>query len=98
MVAHDLNRGIAHGAPNPRSASLTNLGGSRAAVGRATIRSFEPRTHRSRCRAAAGVAKPNKAALADLTGSILSSLRNHKGNGIQRTNEGSPARWRLAPN
>jgi hypothetical protein len=45
-----------------------------------------------------GVAKPNKAALADLTASILSSLRNHKGNGIQRTNEGSPARWRLAPN
>jgi hypothetical protein len=26
---------------------------------------------------AAGIAKPNKAALADLTGSILSSLRNH---------------------
>jgi hypothetical protein len=40
----------------------------------------------------------NNAALADLRGSILSSLRNHKGNGIQRANEGSPARWRLTPN
>ena len=26
---------------------------------------------------------------------ILASLRNHKGNGIERTNEGAPARWRL---
>jgi hypothetical protein len=39
-------------------------------------------------------AKP--AAVADLTGSILASLRNHVGKGVQRTNEGSPARWRLA--
>ncbi len=23
------------------------------------------------------------------------ALRNHDGNGVQRTNEGSPARWRL---
>ena len=38
---------------------------------------------------------PDKAALADLTGSILSSLRNHDGKGVQRTNEGSPARWKL---
>src|SRR6202166_3348553 len=37
--------------------------------------------------------EPNKAALADLTGSILASLRNHVGKGIQRTNEGAPARW-----
>jgi hypothetical protein len=36
------------------------------------------------------------AAVADLTGSILASLRNHVGKGIQRTNEGSPAVWRLA--
>jgi hypothetical protein len=36
--------------------------------------------------------KPNRAALADSPGPIGSSLRNHKGNGIQRTNEG---RWRL---
>jgi hypothetical protein len=45
---------------------------------------IEPMTAREvaeRCLAAAGIAKPNKAALADLTGSILSSLRNHKGKG-----------------
>ena len=47
---------------------------------------------------AAKVDNPKKAAVADLTGSILSSLRNHVGKGIQRTNEGSPARWRLAAN
>jgi hypothetical protein len=59
----------------------------------------EPMTAREvaeRALAAAGIAKPNKAALAGLTGSILSSLRNHKGKGIQRTNEGSPAKWLLA--
>jgi hypothetical protein len=33
--------------------------------------------------------------LADLTGSILASLRNHIGKGIERTNKGAPARWRL---
>jgi hypothetical protein len=38
---------------------------------------------------------PDKAALADLIGTINSSLRNHDGKGVQRTNEGSPARWRL---
>ncbi len=41
------------------------------------------------------IESPDKAALADLTGSILSSLRNHDGKGVQRTNEGSPARWRF---
>ena len=41
------------------------------------------------------IKRPDKAALAHLTGSILASLRNHKGNGIERTNEGAPARWRL---
>ena len=41
----------------------------------------------------AKVDSPKKAAVADLTGSILASLRNHVGKGIQRTNEGSPARW-----
>jgi hypothetical protein len=25
-------------------------------------------------------------------------LRNHDGKGVQRTNEGSPAKWRLAAN
>ena len=48
--------------------------------------------------AAANVADPDKAALADLAGSVLASLRNHKGKGVQRTNEGSPARWRLHTN
>ena len=37
-------------------------------------------------------AKP--AAVADLTGSILASLRNHKGKGVERVGEASPARWR----
>jgi hypothetical protein len=44
---------------------------------------------------AANVTDPDKAALADLTGSVLASLRNHKGKGVERTNEGSPARWKL---
>jgi hypothetical protein len=58
----------------------------------------EPITAREiaeRVLAAAKVTNPNRAAFADLTGSILASLRNHKGKGVQRTNEGSPARWRL---
>jgi hypothetical protein len=46
--------------------------------------------------AAANVTDPDKEAVADLTGSILASLRNHKGKGIERTNDGSPARWRLS--
>jgi hypothetical protein len=46
---------------------------------------------------AAKVDNPKKAAVADLTGSVLASLRNHKGKGVQRTNEGSPARWILTP-
>jgi hypothetical protein len=45
---------------------------------------------------AANVTDPDKEAVADLTGSILASLRNHKGKGIERTNEGAPARWTLA--
>jgi hypothetical protein len=40
----------------------------------------------------------HKGALADLAGSVLASLRNHKGKGVQRVNEGSPARWQLAAN
>jgi hypothetical protein len=39
-----------------------------------------------------------KAALADLIGTINSSLRNHDGKSVRRTNEGSPARWQLATN
>ena len=59
----------------------------------------EPMTAREiaeRAVATAKVANPNKAALADLTGTVLASLRNHKGKGIERTNEGSPAKWRLS--
>ena len=48
--------------------------------------------------AAANVTDADKDAVADLTGSILASLRNHVGKGIQRANEGSPAKWRLAAN
>ena len=58
----------------------------------------EPMTAREiaeRVLAAANIERPNKDALADLIGSVLASLRNHKGNGVQRTNEGSPARWAL---
>ena len=38
---------------------------------------------------------PNKDALADLAGPVLASLRNHKGKGIERTNEGTPPRRQL---
>jgi hypothetical protein len=58
----------------------------------------EPLTAREiaeRVLAAANVANSDKDALADLAGSVLASLRNHKGKGIERANEGTPARWRL---
>src|ERR1700716_15724 len=58
----------------------------------------EPMTAREiaeRVLAAAKVTNPNKAALADLTGTVLASLRNHAGRGVQRANDDSPARWRL---
>ena len=58
----------------------------------------EPMTAREiaeRVLAAAKVTNPNKAALADLTGTVLESLRNHAGRGVQRANDDSPARWRL---
>jgi hypothetical protein len=58
----------------------------------------EPMTAREiaeRVLTAAKVTNPNKAALADLTGTVLASLRNHAGKGVQRANEGSPARWLL---
>jgi hypothetical protein len=45
--------------------------------------------------ATANIKRPDKAALADLIGTINSSLRNHDGKGVQRSNEGAPARWRL---
>ena len=43
----------------------------------------------------AKIKTPAKADLADLIGTINSSLRNHDGKGVRRTNEGSPARWKL---
>jgi len=46
--------------------------------------------------AANNIERPDNDALADLIGTINSSLRNHDGKGVQRTNEGIPARWRLA--
>jgi hypothetical protein len=42
-----------------------------------------------------GIRGTSATALADLIGTVLASLRNHKGRGVQRANEGSPARWRL---
>ena len=45
--------------------------------------------------AAANIKSADNAALADLTGTINVSLRNHAGKGVQRINEGSPARWKL---
>jgi hypothetical protein len=39
---------------------------------------------------------PDRGDLADLIGTIHSSPRNHEGMGVQRINEGSPARWCLA--
>jgi hypothetical protein len=42
------------------------------------------------------IKSPHKAALADLTGTINVSLRSHDGKGVQRANEGAPARWRLS--
>jgi hypothetical protein len=35
------------------------------------------------------------APLRELSETILASLRNHAGKGVQQVNEGSPARWRL---
>src|SRR4051794_12843417 len=58
----------------------------------------EPMTAREiaeRVLAAANVPNPEPEALRDLTGSVLASLRNHKRSGIERTNEGAPARWRV---
>src|ERR1700694_2126446 len=55
----------------------------------------EPSTAREsaeRVLATANIKAPVKADFADLIGTINSSLRNHDGKGVQRTNEGSPAR------
>jgi hypothetical protein len=58
----------------------------------------EPLTAREiaeRVLAAANIKRPDKAALADLTGTILASLRNRAGKGVETVNEGMPARWEL---
>jgi hypothetical protein len=60
----------------------------------------EPMTAREiaeRVIVAHNIKSPDKAALSDLIGTINSSLRNHDGKGVYRTNDGSPARWRLKP-
>jgi hypothetical protein len=45
---------------------------------------------------AAKITNPDKAALDDLIGTVLASLRNHQGKGVEQANEGGPARWRLS--
>ena len=45
---------------------------------------------------AAKITNPDKAALDDLIGTVLASLRNHQGKGVEQANEGNPARWRLS--
>jgi len=45
--------------------------------------------------AASGVQTDDKKAVQILGQGIQSSLRNHTGKGVQRTNEGSPAKWKL---
>jgi hypothetical protein len=58
----------------------------------------EPLTAREiaeRVLAANKIERPYKAALADLIGTINSSLRNHDGKGVHRTNEGNAARWKI---
>jgi hypothetical protein len=57
----------------------------RMATGPMTARDIAER------RPISNIKRPDNDALADLTGSILASLRNHIGKGIQRTNEGAPA-------
>jgi hypothetical protein len=46
--------------------------------------------------AAAGIQPDDRKAVQLLGQGIQASLRNHDGRGVQRTNEGSPARWKLA--
>jgi hypothetical protein len=61
----------------------------------------EPLTAREiaeRVLVAAKIERPDKVAPADLIGTVLASLRNHQGKGVERANEGSPAKWRLAIN
>jgi hypothetical protein len=90
------NNGDDHGeTSNPRSLRQT---GRRAVDAlRTATEPMRAREIAERVLVAANITKPDKAALADLIGTVLASLRNHAGKGIQRANEGSPAKWRLAP-
>src|SRR5215211_5703403 len=57
----------------------------------------EPMTAREiaeRVLEAANIRSADNGAVADLTGSVLASLRNHKGRGIERANESAPTRAR----
>jgi hypothetical protein len=61
----------------------------------------EPMTARQiseRVLANANIRNPDKRAFMALTSAINSSLRNHAGKDVQRTNEGQPAKWALAAN
>lgn len=48
--------------------------------------------------AAHGVEDATKENVQDIGLAILRSLQNHKGKGVQRVGEASPARWALASN
>lgn len=64
---------------------------------RTATESLRVREIAERVLAAAKVIKsPDKAAPADLIGTVLPSLRNHDGKGVQRTNEGGPGWWTSA--
>jgi hypothetical protein len=45
---------------------------------------------------AEGIADASKEDVQGVSLGIQHSLKNHEGKGVQRTNEGSPARWKLA--
>jgi len=46
--------------------------------------------------AAEGIENASEADARSVSLGIQHSLKNHEGKGVERTNEGSPARWRLA--
>jgi hypothetical protein len=45
--------------------------------------------------AAANVENPEPQAVTDLIGTVNASLRNHAGKGVERVNDGIPAKWVL---
>jgi hypothetical protein len=46
---------------------------------------------------AADIKSPTKTDAQVVAAGIMRSLKNHEGKGVQRANDGSPARWRIAP-